>query len=228
MFAINHAAAALLFKKKFPTVKMLWLLISVQLVEFLWVIFNYLGYELTTTEKTVRYVGDIHLIHMPFSHSLLTTLILSLFAYFVISKVINEPNIAIAVSLAIASHFILDLITHTQDLAVTYFALFPKIGSTLYTNLPYIAFIVELGFGVFCWWYFKGSKGLLFIIVIFNLSNFTLFSPDIIGLEAVFAGRPTLLVTVILFQIIITLMLVGYFSKSRDRMYKTNLNAVST
>lgn len=228
MFAINHASAALLFKKKFPTVKMLWLLISVQLVEFLWVIFNYIGYELTTTEKTVRYVGDIHLIHMPFSHSLLTTLILATLAYFSIKIISSDNKMAIAVSLAVASHFVLDLITHTQDLAVTYFALFPKIGSTLYTNLPYAAFILELGFGVFCWWYYNGSKALLITIVVFNLANFTLFSPDIIGLEAVFAGRPTLLVTVILLQIIITLVLVGYFSKSRQRVANVNLNAVRT
>ncbi len=37
-----------------------------------WVVLNFLGIEETTTEKEVRYVGDVHLLYMPFSHSVLT------------------------------------------------------------------------------------------------------------------------------------------------------------
>ena len=59
MSAINHAAAALAIKRKFPTVSFIWLLISAQPVEFIWVAFNYLGVERTTTENTVRLVGDM-------------------------------------------------------------------------------------------------------------------------------------------------------------------------
>lgn len=224
MFAINHASAALLFKKKYPAVNMLWLLISVQLVEFLWVVFNYAGIELTITEPAVRYVGDIHLIHKPFSHSLLTTVILSTAAFFIIRKIYDSKSAAV-ISLAIASHFILDLITHARDLPITYFALFPKVGSTLYVTFPYLAFVLEFGFGLYCWWYFKGGRALLVTIIIFNLANFTLFSPDIIGLEAIFAGRVTLLVTVILFQIIITLILVGYFSGVEVRSSKLKVRS---
>ncbi len=49
---------------------MVWILIAVQLIEVLWVVLNFLGIEKTVTETTVRYVGDIHLSYMPFSHSL--------------------------------------------------------------------------------------------------------------------------------------------------------------
>ena len=42
MYAINHAATALLIKKKEPSSPLLILLISVQLVEIFWVIFSYL------------------------------------------------------------------------------------------------------------------------------------------------------------------------------------------
>ena len=72
MFAINHAATALVIKKRFPTVPMIWLLLSVQLVELMWVILNYLDIEETSTEESVRSVADIHLAHMPFSHSIQT------------------------------------------------------------------------------------------------------------------------------------------------------------
>ena len=65
MFAINHAATALIIKKGFKDVPILWILISVQFVELLWVLLNYIGIERTTTEKDVKYVGNIHLSYLP-------------------------------------------------------------------------------------------------------------------------------------------------------------------
>jgi hypothetical protein len=72
MFAINHAATALLLKRSSPQTPLVLLLLSVQAMEFAWVILNYLGIERTTTDSVVRYVRDIHLAHMPFSHSVIT------------------------------------------------------------------------------------------------------------------------------------------------------------
>ena len=43
-------------------------------MEFLWVGLNYIGVERTMTESVVRYLGDIHLAYMPFSHSVVTML----------------------------------------------------------------------------------------------------------------------------------------------------------
>lgn len=213
MFAINHASAALLFKKRYSAVSMIWLLISVQLVEYFWVIFNYLNLEFTTTEKTVSYIGDIHLAHMPFSHSLLTTVILSLVSYISIRFILKDMKLALIISLAIASHFFLDLLVHAKDLPLWYFTTYPMFGTNLYPNLPYVAFFIELLFGLFCWWYYGGSKMLLTVIILFNLLNFTTFSPDIVGLEKYFANAPMLLVSVILGQIIITSFFVWYSSK---------------
>ena len=65
MFAADHAATALLIKRRYPTVSMAPLLISVQAMELAWVALNYLGVERTTTEPTVRSVADIHLAYMP-------------------------------------------------------------------------------------------------------------------------------------------------------------------
>ena len=74
MFAINHAATAVIFKRRFEDVSLVALLLSVQAMEFAWVALNYLGVEHTTTEPIVRYVGDIHLAYMPYSHSVLMVL----------------------------------------------------------------------------------------------------------------------------------------------------------
>jgi len=213
MFAINHASAALLFKKKYPDVKLVWLLISVQLVELLWVLFNYIGLEFTSTENTVKYIGDIHLSHMPFSHSILSTVILAFLAFVVIKLIFKNNTLAVAVSLAISSHIILDLITHVKDIPLTFFSENIMLGSMLYSSFPYLAFLFEMLFGVYCWWYYKGSKSLLAVIVVFNLFNFTIFSPDVIGLEQYFVHSPFLLTSVIFFQIVITLYLVRLFAK---------------
>lgn len=45
MFAINHAATALVLARRYPRVPMPALLASVQLAELAWVIFNFAGVE---------------------------------------------------------------------------------------------------------------------------------------------------------------------------------------
>lgn len=212
MFAINHASAALLFKKKYPALSIIWLLICVQLVEYFWVFLNYLGIEKTTTNETVKYIGDIHLSYMPFSHSFLTTVLLALVVYVVVRFMFGNAKLALILTLAISSHFFLDLLVHAKDLPLWYFTIDPRFGTNMYPALPYLAFAVEFVFGLICWWYYGGSKKLLAVIIIFNLLNFTTFSPNIIGLEKYFANRTLLLTTVIFSQIIITSFLVWYFS----------------
>jgi hypothetical protein len=45
MFAINHAATALIFKRRFEDASLAALLVSVQAMECAWVALNYLGVE---------------------------------------------------------------------------------------------------------------------------------------------------------------------------------------
>lgn len=225
MFAINHAATALVIKRKFPGARMFWLLISVQLIEFLWVIFNLFGIEGISTNREVTYIGDIHLHSLEFSHSVLVSILLAFVTYLVIRYLIKQKSLALPFSLGVLSHIVLDLLTHAKDIPLTFFPGSVKLGSQLYPLHPYIAFSVEILYGVFCWYYFKGSKPLLLIIVLFNVANFTTFSPDILGIEKYFANNPVLLVSVIGLQIIITLVLVGYYSKkSRYSVEKLAVN----
>lgn len=210
MLAINHAASALLFKKRFPDVSMPLILISVQLTEFLWIVFCYLGIEYITTSEQVRYIGDIHRVFMPFSHSLLSSFVLSGFAYIVIKIIFKNNRTAIVVSLAILSHIVLDILMN--DIPVIFFSEF-TIGTGLWITFPYIAFYIELTFGFLCWWYYRGTRKLLAVIIFFNMLCFTLFSPDIVGFEQHLANKPALIILVILSLIIITSFLIGFLSK---------------
>lgn len=215
MFAINHAAAALAVKRRYPTAPLVWLLVSVQLSEVLWVLFNYVGLERTTTEPVVRYAGDIHLSYIPWSHSIASGAGLALLAWLVLAKGLHRPVLGAAVGIAIASHVALDLLVHAPDIQLAPGIARPMLGTGLYVNAPLIALVLEFAFGVWCWWYYKGGKGLLAVIVLFNVANLSFFTTRIVGPEKWMAGRPTLIVTAILFQIVVTLVLVGLFARRR-------------
>lgn len=214
MFAVDHAATALLLKKRWPSVDLIWLLISVQALEIFWVILNFVGAEWITTEPSVRYVGDIHLTHMPYSHSLLGALILACLGWLLARVFLKPTTAALAVGVGVLSHIILDLLTHAPDIA-----LFPGsniyLGLGLYSVSPQLAFAVEIAYGAFCWWVFRGSGALLATIMFFNLANATMFIPQLVGIEGALAGKPSLVVALVAVQIVITLILVGWLASRR-------------
>jgi hypothetical protein len=214
MFAINHAAAALVLKRRYPTVRMALILLAVQAVELLWVALNLMGVETTTTDATVRSVQNIHLAHMPWSHSIATTTLLSLAAWALIRFALGRPKTAIAVALGIASHLALDLVTHSPDISIAPGLAGSKLGAGLYGSAPVLAFLLELGFGIACWRIYRGSRWLLLGIIAFNAANLSLFLPQVVGIEAQLAGRVTLLTLVILAQIVVTLAVVGWLSRT--------------
>ncbi len=216
MFAINHAAAALLVKRRYPVVSLVPILLAVQAMELLWVVLNYAGVERTTTEPVVRYVGDIHLVYMPFSHSVATMLGAAALAWS-IGAIAGRPRLGAAFALGVASHLVLDLATHNRDIALVPFLSGPEYGTQLYGLFPLGAFLLELGFGVFCWWVYGGGLALLAVIVVFNLANVSLFFPAVPGLEQLLAGRSTLLTTVILVQILVTLWAVWWGARRSAR-----------
>ena len=121
MFAINHAATALVIKRRFPDQPIVPLLISVQLMELLWVTLNLIGIERTTTEASVRSVADIHLAFMPYSHSVIASLILALLAW-VICAACQRPRLGVAMALGVVSHLALDLLTHARDIQICLFS----------------------------------------------------------------------------------------------------------
>jgi membrane-bound metal-dependent hydrolase YbcI (DUF457 family) len=216
MFAIDHAATALLVKRAYPSVPMTPILISVQAMEFAWVALNYLGIERTTTEPSVHSVADIHLAYMPWSHSIGTAVVAALAAWLVIEKGLGRAALGRAVGIGILSHLILDLLTHGHDIVLWPGLASPKLGLGLYESAPFAAFIVELVYGIVCWAVYRGSRGLLALIVIGNLANLPFLSPAIPWPLDYLAGRPTLVVTLILAQIIITLVLVGLLARRLD------------
>jgi hypothetical protein len=213
MFAIDHAATALLIKRRYPAAPMPPLLVSVQAMELAWVGLNYLGVERTTTESVVRSVADIHLAYMPYSHSVGTAVGAAVLAWLIIEKGFGRAALGRAVGLGIVSHLILDLATHSRDIVIWPGWSTPKLGLGLYDAAPLAAFVVELIYGIVCWYVYRGGRGLLALITIGNVANLSFLSPTIPGPEQYLAGRPMLIVTVIFVQIVVTLFLVGLLAR---------------
>ena len=149
MFAVDHAATALLIKRRYPSVSMVPLLVSVQAMELAWVGLNYLGVERTTTEPAVRSVADIHLSYMPFSHSVATAVAAALCAWLIVEKGLGRAALGRAIGIGIVSHLVLDLVTHAPDIAVWPGSPLPALGLGLYNRAPMWGFALEMVYGVF-------------------------------------------------------------------------------
>lgn len=215
MFAVDHSATALLIKRRFPSVSIAPLLISVQAMELAWVALNYLGVERTTTNAAVRSVADIHLAYIPYSHSVATVTAAALIIWWTIERLLGRPALGRAVAIGIVSHLVLDVATHAPDIALWPGSPFPLLGLGLYSSAPAAAFVVELLYGVLCWWVYRGSGALLAVIVAGNLANLSFFFAAIPGPEQLLAGHPMIVVTLIFGQIVTMLVLVGLFSWKR-------------
>ena len=111
---------------------------------------------------------------------------------------------------ALLSHLLLDLLTHNGDIALGPYRDAPKYGTFLYGRLAPLAFLVELAYGLMCWWIFGGSRTLLAVVVGFNLANVSEFFRSIPGPEDAMAGHPLTLVSVILLQIVVTMWAVWW------------------
>jgi hypothetical protein len=189
---------------------MIWLLISVQLIELLWVLFNYLGLEYFTVDHSV-----VHLGFLAWSHSIFSTVVLAILAWLVIGIGFKKRSLGIAVGLGILCHIVLDLALHERDIQLTPFSTGPAFGLNI-QSIPLLAIIVETGYGIFCWWYFKGSKTLLAAIVILNLVNIPFIFNLMPGVNDLLGRVHYLLPTIILIQILYTWFFVWQFSKKRS------------
>lgn len=181
MHAVNHAITALAVKKVAKPVPLAPLLISVQAMELMWVGFHYAGIEWTTIDTPALSVADVHLAHMPWSHSLATTGAVALVFVLAGLMVWRKWIVALALAAGVLSHIALDLLTHAPDIQIAPFLTDPKYGLGFYGAMPIAAWIIELGYGLLVWWWVRGGKGLLALVLLFNAAAFTSYMPFIGG-----------------------------------------------
>ena len=205
MFAINHAATALLLRKKFLT-RIPLLLAAVQVPGLLWVALNYAGIE-----RLMVAGGTIDYTRFQYSHSALSILGMGLLAWLVL-KGLGRKAICVSVGIGIVTHLVLDLVMRDNIPAAPFIG-GPKLGLGLY-RFPLLAAAMETGYGVLCWRLYKGSKALLLSILFLNLIDIPLiFHSHIPFLTPIFERHPNAFVTLILLQILASSALVWLFHK---------------
>jgi len=217
MQAINHVATALILKRKFPSAPLLGLIAATEAVEYLWVGLNVIGVERTVVSEPMRSVADVHLVHMPFSHSLATSVLIALVVGAIVwlRGVGAARTLALAAFLGVFSHILLDLLVHAPDIALAPFFDGAKFGTGLYTNLPLPALLLETLWGVLCWRIYRGSWGLLGLILALGLFSIPLYSAAVNVGEAALGGHNVVFALVILVQMLVTSALVWLFAREK-------------
>ena len=181
-------------------------------------VFNLLGVEVTYTASEVHAINDIHLAHMPYSHSLAASLVLAGIVWWLVARVFRRPAWGLGLGLAVAvlSHIVLDLLTHVPDIALAPGVDAWKLGSGLY-GIPLIALLVETLYGVWCWRIFRGSKALLTVILLFNLAALSFYVPQIPGPEMWLAGHPKVFAAIIGLHIVAGWAAIWVFARRQSK-----------
>ena len=117
---IGHYAPALLLKTRTPKLPLWALFIGVEVLDYLWSAFILTGVERMRIVPGINESNALDLYDMPWSHSLVATLGWSLLAFGVVAfwrrAQRDRWGSATAIALAVASHYVLDLVVHVNDL----------------------------------------------------------------------------------------------------------------
>ncbi len=114
---VGHYAAALALKKLEKRASLGALFLAVQFVDILFFPLVLLGIERMNIVENFTQSTHFELEYMPFTHSLLASMVWAGAAYVLFRWVIVKKNsVALVVALAVFSHWLFDLIVHTPDL----------------------------------------------------------------------------------------------------------------
>ena len=114
---VGHYAASLVLKKFEQRVSLGVLFLAVQFVDILFAVFDLLGIERMNIVENFTQSTHFELEYIPYTHSLLASVLWAAAAYVLFRWVIVKKNsVAIIVALAVFSHWLFDLIVHTPDM----------------------------------------------------------------------------------------------------------------
>ncbi|WP_429375673.1 hypothetical protein [Paenibacillus sp. DS2015] len=214
---IGHYSVSFL-AKRIETPLPLWLLfLAVQFIDMIWALFIFTGVEKANISHEVPGT-PLNLFFMPYSHSLIGALFWSGVAFTIVRylPIINNRNFkkAMIVSIAVFSHWILDLIVHTGDLPLWLNEF--KVGLGLY-EYAYISFFLELFFlilGLVLYIGLTTGKGMLGTLGIYVL----LILIVLLGINSVWGVAPPntkIAAGFLLFSYIFFSLIIAWLEKKR-------------
>ena len=140
---VGHFAAGLAAKAALPRISLWACLLAVQLVDVAWAVLVLAGVERFHLDPSLA-SNPLVLEHMPYTHSLVGALAGGALAALAARCAFAwaTPRAAAVLGLAVASHWLLDLVVHRPDL--TLWGAEPKLGFGLWNHVG-AALLLELG-----------------------------------------------------------------------------------
>lgn len=133
------------------------LFIAAQLIDWAFFTFAILGIEHLRIVPGITAMNPLDLYHMPFTHSLLGSLVFAIGFGVLVFALSRNVSAATWAAVVVVSHWFLDLLVHRPDLTLA--GGDSKIGLGLW-NAPQIAIPLELGITLLAfWWYWRRTKG---------------------------------------------------------------------
>ncbi len=171
---VGHYAASLALKKYEKRASLGVLFLAVQFVDILFFPFVLLDIERVNIIESYTQSTHFELEYMPYTHSLVGSLIWAIAAYALFRWVIvKNKTVALVVALAVFSHWLLDLVVHTPDLPL-WSDTSPKLGFGLWNN-AIATYTLEAVFLVSALWLYLKSTSSTTKIGKYGMSIFVVF-----------------------------------------------------
>jgi uncharacterized membrane protein YhaH (DUF805 family) len=130
---IGHYGVALAAKRPAPRVSLGMLIIAAQLVDLVWPILLLLGIERVSIVPNDNPFLRLSFDSYPWSHSLVTTVLWAVLVGGAYGAVRRDRTAGVIVGLLVASHWVLDWITHVPDLPL--YPGGPRVGLGLWNSV---------------------------------------------------------------------------------------------
>ena len=196
---IGHYGVSLAAKRVDSRLSLGWLFVAVQLPDILWAVLFLVGVEKARITPAQTAVRAVDLYYIPYSHSLLATLLWAgaIYALFKLlpsgAAGLPKATVAIVMALAVFSHFVLDVIVESN---LPLYDDAAKVGLGLGSN-PLAAYIVEgviLVGGLILYLRattpknLTGKYGMIVFVVVMLAFNLAMFGPPPTNLQFVAAS----------------------------------------
>lgn len=179
---IGHFAPAFVAAAVSPRApKLGTLFVAAQLVDWAFMLFLMVGVEQARITPGITVMNPLDLYHMPYTHSLLGTLVFAGFFALIIGFTLRSTAAAFWTGFVVVSHWLLDLVVHRPDLTLA--GGDTKMGWGLW-NYPWIEIPLELGITVLAFYgYVRATKGpigppLVLIAVMLLFQAISWFGPQ--------------------------------------------------
>lgn len=138
---IGHYCAAFVAATHPKAPKLGTLFIAAQLVDFAFFLFVLAGIEQMRITPGITASNSLDLFHMPYTHSLIGTLIWAALFALLLHRIFKNWTAAVIGGSVVISHWVLDVLVHTADMSLTGGQ--PKFGLALW-NYPAIEMPLEI------------------------------------------------------------------------------------